>query len=163
MVIDGINNSDMRLSKIILTLVICSLFFVSFSGCQNAETAKTEDLTATNVIEEEISAIKAYERLGNTENVVLLDVRTPEEYEEYHLSDAILMPLQTLENDLSTNTQFDKDDEIIVYCRSGRRRSMEAFNILTKLGYSNVKSMAGGIKQWSAHGYNTCSGEHMTC
>ncbi|MFC1655799.1 rhodanese-like domain-containing protein [Patescibacteria group bacterium] len=152
----------MRLPKIILTLVICSLIFINFSGCQNAETAQTEDLTTANVIDEEISAIQTYERVENKEIVVLLDVRTPEEYEEYHLSDAILMPLQTLEDDLAANTQFDKDDEIIVYCRSGRR-SMEAFNILTKLGYSNVKSMAGGIKQWSAHGYNTCSGEHMTC
>lgn len=150
------------MNKIFFSVLFGTLLLVSFSGCQNTENADTSQLMTAEVNESEISATQTHDKLGNDNKVVLMDVRTQEEYDEYHLSDAVLMPLQTLEQDLSGNNSLNKNDEIIVYCRSGKR-SMEAYNILKKLGYTNVKSMTGGINQWSALGYNTCSGEHMTC
>ena len=82
-------------------------------------------------------------------NVVLLDVRTKEEFEGKSnssygtMKNAINLPIQVLESQLSTLEQY-KDKEIIVYC-SHSRRSPRASYILTQNGFSNVTNMAGGM------------------
>jgi rhodanese-related sulfurtransferase/DNA-directed RNA polymerase subunit RPC12/RpoP len=82
-------------------------------------------------------------------NVVLLDVRTKEEFEgkadpDYGtLKNAINVPVQELEKNISTLTTY-KDKEIIVYC-SHSHRSPRACYILTQNGFSNVTNMAGGM------------------
>ena len=76
---------------------------------------------------------------------VLLDVRTREEYDEGHIPGAILIPeyeiAQRAESELS-----DKNQLILVYCRSGRRSKI-ASEELVNLGYTNVKEF-GGIIDW---------------
>ena len=82
-------------------------------------------------------------------NTVLLDVRTKEEYEGKSnpdfgtLKNAINVPIQVLENQLSTLAPY-KDKEIIVYC-SHSHRSPRASYILTQNGFTNVTNMAGGM------------------
>jgi rhodanese-related sulfurtransferase/DNA-directed RNA polymerase subunit RPC12/RpoP len=82
-------------------------------------------------------------------NVVLLDVRTKEEFEgkadpNYGtLKNAINVPVQELEKNISTLVPY-KDKEIIVYC-SHSHRSPRACYILTQNGFSNVTNMAGGM------------------
>ena len=82
-------------------------------------------------------------------NVVLLDVRTKEEFEgkadpNYGaLKNAINLPVQELEKNISTLAPY-KDKEIIVYC-SHSHRSPRACYILTQNGFSNVTNMAGGM------------------
>jgi rhodanese-related sulfurtransferase len=82
-------------------------------------------------------------------NVVLLDVRTKEEFEgkadpNYGtLKNAINVPVQELEKNISTLAPY-KDKEIIVYC-SHSHRSPHACYILTQNGFSNVTNMAGGM------------------
>ena len=82
-------------------------------------------------------------------NVVLLDVRTKEEFEGKAypnfgtLKNAINVPVQELENQLSTLEPY-KEKEIIVYC-SHSHRSPRASYILTQHGFSNVTNMAGGM------------------
>lgn len=77
-----------------------------------------------------------------------LDVRTQEEWDEYHAPNTTLIPLDELEARLS---ELPKDQEILVICRSGNR-SQQGRDILLAAGF-NATSMTGGLKEWSARGY----------
>jgi rhodanese-related sulfurtransferase len=95
------------------------------------------------------------ERMASGEDIILLDVRTLEEYEEIHLENALLLPVQELSQQTLTAIglgEDTKDKEIILYCRSGAR-SKTAYNIMTSLGYTNVKSVAGGMIHWEEDNY----------
>jgi rhodanese-related sulfurtransferase len=78
-------------------------------------------------------------------SIVVLDVRTPDEYrsETGHLPNALLMPVQELASAELGNV---KGRTILVYCRSGHR-SLRAVEILSKRGYKTI-SIEGGILQW---------------
>ncbi|MCB9815818.1 DUF1573 domain-containing protein [Candidatus Nomurabacteria bacterium] len=95
------------------------------------------------------------EKIKNNDNIVLLDVRTPEEYAENHLKGALLLPVQELSQQ-SLNAiglgENAKDKEIYLYCRSGSR-SQTAYNIMRSLGYTNIKSVAGGMIHWEEDNY----------
>jgi len=67
-----------------------------------------------------ISSSEAKARLSSNKNVLLLDVRTPEEYSEVHIPHSISLPLNQLKPGIS-KVASDKDAEIIVYCLSGIR------------------------------------------
>ena len=84
----------------------------------------------------------------------VLDVREPDEWNESHIPDATLIPLGQL---ASRVNEVPKDQEIVVMCRSGNR-SQQGRDILLQAGFTNVTSMAGGINQWKAAGYETVSG-----
>ena len=71
----------------------------------------------------------------------VVDVRTQEEWDEYHVPNTTLIPLDQLPNRLS---EVPKDKEIVVICRSGNR-SQEGRDILLSAGY-NATSMTGGVK-----------------
>ena len=84
----------------------------------------------------------------------ILDVREPEEWVEYHIPGATLIPLGELETRAS---EVPLDREVVVVCRSGNR-SQVGRDILLKSDFNQVTSMAGGMIQWSAAGYETVSG-----
>jgi len=92
-----------------------------------------------------ITALQAKEIMDSEEGFIILDTRTREEYEESHIPGAILIPydenLEKAEGGLT-----DKDQLILVYCRSGRRSKLAAQD-LVKLGYTNIKEF-GGIIDW---------------
>lgn len=90
-----------------------------------------------------ITYIEAKELLKDTPNGVLLDVRSFQEYNEYHLNGAVCIPYYELENKISRIIE-DKGQLIIVYCQSGGR-SKKALSILKKKGYINLYSLDGGI------------------
>ena len=103
----------------------------------------------------EIYPSEVSEKIKNNEDIILLDVRTPEEYEEIHLQNAILLPVQELSQQSLEEIGLGeeaKDKEIIIYCRSGAR-SKTAYNIMRSLGYSNIKSVSGGMIHWEEDGY----------
>ena len=95
------------------------------------------------------------EKIEGNEDVVLLDVRTPEEYEEIHLENALLLPVEELSqgklDEIGLGQDF-RDKEIIIYCRSGARSKI-AYNIMESLGYTNIKSVAGGMIHWQEDNY----------
>ena len=102
--------------------------------------------TTTSALARDISVDKAYEMYkGGT---FLLDVRTQEEWDEYHVPNTTLIPLDQLPNRLS---EVPKDKEIVVICRSGNR-SQEGRDILRQAGY-DATSVTGGVKEWYAKGY----------
>ena len=95
-----------------------------------------------------ITPEEAYEMVSHGE-VVVLDVRTPEEYNSGHISDALLIPLSELESRLD---ELNPSDHILVYCKTGVR-SAKAAGILVDNGFIHVYNMEGGITQWQAHGF----------
>ena len=92
-----------------------------------------------------ITAEEAKEIMDTEEGYVILDVREQDEYDAGHISGAILIPYTQIEakaNEMLT----DKDQLILVYCRSGRRSKLAA-EALVELGYTNIKEF-GGILDW---------------
>lgn len=85
--------------------------------------------------------------LLEAENVIVLDVRTQEEYDGGHLPGAVCLPAETLtDGDLSVLLP-DKQAPLVVYCRTGHR-SAEAAQVLAELGYTDITDLAGGILAW---------------
>lgn len=84
----------------------------------------------------------------------ILDVREPDEWNDSHIPGATLIPLGEL---ASRANEVPQDQEIVVVCRSGNR-SAQGRDILLQAGFENVTSMAGGINQWKAAGFETVSG-----
>ncbi len=84
-------------------------------------------------------------KLDANEDLFLLDVRNPNEYEIANIKNAKLIPLPQLESRLH---EIPKDKEIIVYCHHGNR-SFEAAKILRENGFEKVTSLIGGIDVWS--------------
>ena len=88
------------------------------------------------------------------EGAFVLDVREPSEWAEAHIPGATLIPLGELEARVS---EVPAGQQVLVYCRSGNR-SQTGREILLKAGFTQVTSMAGGIREWSAAGYPTEAG-----
>ena len=86
--------------------------------------------------------------LKQRRNVYLLDVRTPDEYRQFRLADAHLIPIDQLTGRLA---ELPKDRPILVYCAVGSR-SAQVFNFLARRGYPEVYNLDGGIYAWAQRG-----------
>lgn len=119
-----------------LLFVAFIIYLIASSGGGGTTTALARD----------VSVDEAYEMYQSGAFVV--DVRTQEEWDEYHAPNTTLIPLDQLQARLS---EVPKDQEILVVCRSGNR-SQQGRDILLSAGY-NATSMTGGLKEWYARGY----------
>ena len=125
-----------RIISLILTLI---LYLFSFAGCDKSE-------NNNNLIEptyERITAVQAKKLMDSEKDYIILDVRTEEEFNEGHIEEAILIPDYEISEKAETMLP-DKDQLILVYCRSGRR-SKEAADKMVKLGYTNIVEFGGII------------------
>ena len=87
---------------------------------------------------------------------IILDVRTPGEFEQAHIQESYNIPLDKLEQ---YKHQIDKiDDDIVIVCKSGNRAT-QACNKLNVLSKKNYKVMEGGITAWQQHGYDVVKGK----
>lgn len=93
----------------------------------------------------EVSVEKAQERLKHGAN--LIDVREDNEWDAAHAAGATHMGRGVIERDI-VQTFPDKDTELILYCGGGYRSAL-ATDMLQKMGYRNVYSMAGGWRAWN--------------
>lgn len=109
-------------------------------GAENPETAQTAKPSY-----EQITQQAAKELMDNDETALILDVRTEEEYASGHIPDAVLIPHDEIA-DRAEEELTDKDQLILVYCRSGNR-SKAASESLAELGYTNIREF-GGINTW---------------
>ena len=100
----------------------------------------------------EISPTDAAAKM-KSDNVVLVDVREKEEWDEEHIPDAIHLSRGTIELDIEEKVP-DAETMIICHCGGGGRSALAAES-LQKMGYKNVRSMAGGFKTWKALGLLT--------
>lgn len=101
----------------------------------------------TSVLPAEISVSEAFTKYQN--GTFVLDVRTQEEWDDFHAPNSTLIPLDQLPARLN---ELPKNKEIIVVCRSGNR-SQQGRDILLNAGFTQVTSMQGGLTEWRASGY----------
>jgi len=90
------------------------------------------------------------ERIGNKEHLNLLDVREPDERAEFNIG-GTLIPLGNIMAMQTDEIAEWQNEEIICYCRSGKR-SMQAAQMLETLGFTNVKNLEGGMLLWQEEG-----------
>ena len=121
------------MKPLILLICILSLLLVSCS---------TDVIPASY---EQINAEQAQKIMNTEKNYVIVDSRTQEEFDTGHIDGAIMIPEYEIK-EKAPEMLPDKDQLILVYCRSGRRSKIAA-QALVDLGYTNVKEF-GGIINW---------------
>jgi rhodanese-related sulfurtransferase len=140
-----------RLTKLSLALALG--FGLFLGGC--ATTAQT-DMSAEEMVEDarknicEITVAEAKESLDKG-GYLFLDCREPKEYKMGHIPGAMNIPRGLLEFKIEKKVP-DKNENMVMYCKSGGRGCLAACT-LCRMGYKNVKNMAGGWKAWEKAGY----------
>lgn len=126
------------MKKGLIIMLVISLSLFGLCACGGESKNPTPQYT-------QISAEKAKELMETEKDYIILDARTQEEFDEGHIGGAIMIP----EYEVSTRAEKelpDKDQLILVYCRSGHRSKIAA-QALADLGYTNIKEF-GGIIDW---------------
>lgn len=137
---------------LISSLIMCIIFTscennkdIGIIGGADGPTQITVSDGEEKAMYEQITQEEAKSIMDSSEDVVILDVREQNEYDEGHIANAILLPYTEIE-DKAEEVLPDKEAVILVYCRSGRRSKIAAES-LAGLGYTNVKEF-GGIIDW---------------
>ena len=125
-----------KFTVILILIITCAAVLY---GCTSGGESKMENSY------EQITPAEAKAIMDEKDGYVILDVRTQEEFDESHIEGAILIPNYEI-TDKAESVLKDKDQLILVYCRSGRRSKLAA-EALVELGYTNVKEF-GGIIDW---------------
>ena len=120
-------------------LMFLILAVMLLTGCGQAKEAEQEAVYM-NITAQEAKAV-----MDSREDYIILDVREQEEYDESHIPGAILIPHGQIPEKAEQLLQ-DKDQLLLVYCRSGRRSKIAAES-LVELGYTNIMEF-GGIIDW---------------
>jgi len=108
-------------------------------------------LPSTTISYGDVTVEEAKSLIESNSSLIILDVRTREEYESGHIEGAILIPVSELEDRLD---ELSKEEELLVYCRTGNRSS-SAVNILKANGYIKIFHLNDGITAWINAGYPT--------
>ena len=125
----------LKINKRFLIAILTFTLPFGSVGCSNGGSATYE----------QISGAEAKALMDSETGYIIIDARTQEEYDEGHIPGAIMIPEYEIA-DRAEKELHDKDQLILVYCRSGRRSKIAAEE-LVKLGYTNVKEF-GGIIDW---------------
>ncbi|TRW98570.1 rhodanese-like domain-containing protein [Flavobacterium gawalongense] len=97
-----------------------------------------------NTANECIQVEEVKRALQQNEKIQIIDVRSKEEFENYHIPEAINIALSEIENQIN---QIKKDHKIIIACGKGGGRSMDGAKLLKKMGY-NANWLCGGTNEW---------------
>lgn len=136
--------------KLALLLAVCGIGGAGFDrmarGTENKGEARP---TVTNLKAEE-----AVQLVGKEKTLIIVDVRTPEEFQEGHLTRARNVDFNGIDfsGSLAHNLRaFERGSPVLVYCRSGRR-STASLKVFKNLGIRQIYHLDGGIKAWSEAG-----------
>ena len=121
--------------KKLIPILLSALMFTGCAGTSNSQTNTYRSITMD----------EAVTMMAQETGYIILDVRRPDEFAAGHIPNAINVPNETI-GTAEIPELPDKDQLIMVYCRSGRR-SKEASEKLVKLGYTNIVEF-GGILDW---------------
>jgi phage shock protein E len=124
-----------------------AILLVVFLAGGGGKEAPVDEAAAQGDQNKEISVAEVAAK--GDQGAFILDVRTPEEWEEYHIADSTLIPLDELEARVD---EVPRDQEVVVVCRSGNR-SQQGRDILLNAGFTDVSSMKGGLVDWQAQSY----------
>ena len=124
------------MKRIFIAVSVALMLIPLLVGCSGGDHTNTY---------EQITPTEAKALMDSEQDHVILDVRTPEEYAAGHIAGAILLPDYEI-REKAESILTDKEQLILVYCRSGRR-SKNAAKELAALGYTNIKEF-GGINDW---------------
>lgn len=134
------------------TLSLALILGLMIGGCATAP----QEMTAEEMVQEakknvcEITVSEAKEILEQG-GYLFLDCREPKEYKMGHVPGAMNLPRGLLEFKID-KTVPNKEENVVVYCKTGGRACLSACT-LCRMGYKNVKTMAGGWKAWEKAGY----------
>lgn len=118
-------------------------FCILFSACGNDSGNNTNG--GDKAMYEQISAEDAKKIMDSNDDIIILDVREQDEFDAGHIPGAVLLPYTEIE-EKAEGLFPDKDKQMLIYCRSGRRSKIAA-EALAKIGYTNIKEF-GGIIDW---------------
>lgn len=112
-------------------------------------------LSVTSCMKKQVEGVQVvdivkFENKMKEQNVQLIDVRTPEEFQEGHLENAQNMNVMGADFDAQV-ANLDKTKPVLVYCKSGGRSS-KASEQLKALGFTNITDLEGGFTNWSGAG-----------
>lgn len=126
------------------TIKLLAVIFIitMFVGCNKQQDNNT---TKVKTAYQKISAQEAKKIIDEQKGYIILDVRTQEEFDEGHIENAVLIPDYEIESKASLELS-DKNVQILVYCRTGRRSAIAAQKLF-EMGYTDVKDF-GGIVDW---------------
>ena len=133
---------------ILIAVLICIGCFIYKSSKTNKNTTSNNSTTTTAAKTNEIRHVSMddiVKIMDENKDYVIVDVRTPDEYKEGHIPNAINIPNETI-NETVYNKLKDKNQLILIYCRSGSRSRQAAYK-MQKLGYTNLVDF-GGIINW---------------
>ena len=131
----------MRMLRTLSSLLLCLALLATACG---GDTAEPGELRLVSV--QEGAEIQA----EPPSDLVILDVRTPEEFAEGHLEGAVMIDFYDLDF-ADQLAELDPDVPYLLYCRSGNR-SGQTLALMEELGFTDVADVDGGINQWQAAG-----------
>ncbi len=137
--------SDVKRFKPFVPFIFLIIFSIlGLTGCSNSENRPN---TASNSnTYQQITTEEAAKIMQSETDYIILDVRTAQEYASGHIPGAVNIPNETIASEAIQQLP-DKEQLILVYCRSGNR-SKQASEKLVNLGYTNIVEF-GGINDWS--------------
>jgi len=140
---------------VLVLLVLMVVAIVSVTGCVEQQTAAPDQKAQIQIIEAITTpeALALIENNRNNREFVIIDVRTPEEFAEGFIENAVNIDFYsaTFRDDLD---KLDKDKTYLIYCRTGRRSGL-AIPMMQELNFMEVYDMLGGITRWTAEGFAT--------
>lgn len=146
-------------ASLLLFFSACSAFPPKEAQMENSLGGKIHG--HADITKGEIAPAALFEKLQKGETFMLLDVREAYEFEETHIpGTAARISVKELSEEKLKEAGIKKDDEIIVYCRSGNR-SRTAAKLMRELGYTNVWDLNSGIIHWMEDGFPTESGTQL--
>ena len=130
---------------ILLILTALSLTACTTKAVDNNEVGVISPTVTTEAKYMKITPAEAKKQLDSDKSIILVDVRTEQEYYAGHIKGSILIPYDLIGKQASSKLS-DKSAKIIVYCKSGRRSELAARELL-KMGYKSVYDL-GGLENW---------------
>ena len=93
-------------------------------------------------------------KLSESTDAICIDVRTPNEYDESHISNSLNIDIYNPQGFMKKIDDFDLSKSYFIYCKSGKR-SLMACEIMQQFGFNKVYNLEGGIEDWVEKGYDT--------
>jgi len=135
------------MKKIHSKILYLAFVLISFIACGQKENSKSND---ANAAQARISLISPTDLNNVNQEILLIDVRTPEEFASGHLENAVNMNYFDSDFDAQIKT-LDKNKTVYLYCKSGRR-SANAAEKLEDMGFVKIYDLEGGTVNWQAKG-----------